>query len=369
MEMTFSWWRWRFGEHAPVVLGRVWLHGEGTIRFGRRVRIDGRAQAVELCARRGATLSLGDDVTIEGGASLEANAMITVGDRCLIGAAAKILDCHQHSLTGDRRPAPQAWPVVVEADVRLGPSSIVLPGARVRRGTYVPGGSVVRGMAAVPTGRSEPAGTSPRGGRVRSRLALRGLIPGLEALVRDPLPSARRILARARARVCLRRCRRQGRVYAFGPVRLMGTGAIVLGDRVVFASGPTPTILSCHRGATLEIGDGSIFNYAVEIRASHGVRIGRRCMLASRVRLRDGGPGGAPITLGDDVWLAHGVVVEPGVTIGEGAVVAAGSVVTRDVPARHLASGRPARAFPLEMFGPEPGARDGVVADVHVGSG
>lgn len=51
----------------------------------------------------------------------------------------------------------------------------------------------------------------------------------------------------------------------------------------------------------------------------------------------------APITIGDNVWLGGGVIVCPGVTIGANTVVGAGSVVTRDLPARVLAVGSPAR--------------------------
>jgi acetyltransferase-like isoleucine patch superfamily enzyme len=36
------------------------------------------------------------------------------------------------------------------------------------------------------------------------------------------------------------------------------------------------------------------------------------------------------------------------VTIGDGAVVAAGALVTRDVPAEHLAIGNPAMVKPLD---------------------
>jgi maltose O-acetyltransferase len=76
-------------------------------------------------------------------------------------------------------------------------------------------------------------------------------------------------------------------------------------------------------------------------------------MLASLVRICDRGRDGvSPVTIGDDVWLAHGVIVEPGVTIGDGSVVSAGSVVTRDVPAGHLAGGNPARSVRLSMAMP-----------------
>jgi maltose O-acetyltransferase len=56
-----------------------------------------------------------------------------------------------------------------------------------------------------------------------------------------------------------------------------------------------------------------------------------------------------PITLGDDVWVAHGAVIAPGVTIGTGSVVSAGSVVVTDVPPNRLAVGNPARAVPLDV--------------------
>jgi len=50
-----------------------------------------------------------------------------------------------------------------------------------------------------------------------------------------------------------------------------------------------------------------------------------------------------PIVIGDGAWLGGGVIVLPGVSIGADAVIGAGSVVTRDVPAGHLAFGNPCR--------------------------
>jgi UDP-2-acetamido-3-amino-2,3-dideoxy-glucuronate N-acetyltransferase len=41
--------------------------------------------------------------------------------------------------------------------------------------------------------------------------------------------------------------------------------------------------------------------------------------------------------------IGSGAIIMCGVTIGEGAMVGAGAVVTRDVPARHIAAGVPAR--------------------------
>ena len=60
---------------------------------------------------------------------------------------------------------------------------------------------------------------------------------------------------------------------------------------------------------------------------------------------RDKWEAGEPITIGDNVWLGGGVIVCPGVTIGADTVVGAGSVVTKDLPARVLAVGNPARVI------------------------
>lgn len=47
--------------------------------------------------------------------------------------------------------------------------------------------------------------------------------------------------------------------------------------------------------------------------------------------------------IGNDVWIGQNVTVMPGVHIGDGAIIAANSVVTRDVPAYHIAGGNPCR--------------------------
>lgn len=49
------------------------------------------------------------------------------------------------------------------------------------------------------------------------------------------------------------------------------------------------------------------------------------------------------VTIQKGAWLGANVTVLPGVTIGEGAVVAADSTVTKDVPARSIVAGTPAR--------------------------
>jgi acetyltransferase-like isoleucine patch superfamily enzyme len=51
----------------------------------------------------------------------------------------------------------------------------------------------------------------------------------------------------------------------------------------------------------------------------------------------------APVVIEDDADLGIGAIILPGVTIGRGAQIGAGAVVTRDVPAYHVAAGVPAK--------------------------
>ena len=110
-------------------------------------------------------------------------------------------------------------------------------------------------------------------------------------------------------------------------------------------------------GTQLHIGEGTFVNYALTALDVVEIRIGRHCQLGPNIQLltpihpleleprREGWEAAEPITIGDDVWIGGGVTVLPGVSIGDGAVIGAGSVVTRDVPARSLAVGNPARVL------------------------
>ena len=92
--------------------------------------------------------------------------------------------------------------------------------------------------------------------------------------------------------------------------------------------------------APITIGDGCRFGPRVSlITATHPVEAERRCW---RDDIPYEGEYARPITIGDQVWLGAGVIVNPGVTIGDRAVIASGSVVTRDIPADSLAAGVPA---------------------------
>ena len=143
------------------------------------------------------------------------------------------------------------------------------------------------------------------------------------------------------------------RVRVVGRPRVTNRGRIAIGNRVALRSTVIPIQLEALSGGSIEIGDRTFINYGVSIAAHEAIRIGKDCLLGAQVMILDNNqhdltmrrklPPSQPVTLGDNVWLGHRVIVLPGVTIGHDAVVGAGAVVTKDIPPRSIAVGNPAR--------------------------
>jgi acetyltransferase-like isoleucine patch superfamily enzyme len=106
------------------------------------------------------------------------------------------------------------------------------------------------------------------------------------------------------------------------------------------------------KGATLVVGSG-FANDSLRMICHSRISIGDNVMIGPSVTIRDsddhallgGSPSPAPITICDHVWLGERSMVLKGVTIGEGSVLAAGAVATKDIPARSLAAGIPAKVI------------------------
>ena len=108
-------------------------------------------------------------------------------------------------------------------------------------------------------------------------------------------------------------------------------------------------------GRNITLGNRVFINSGCRFQDQGGISIGDGCLIGhnavlatlnhdlSPSRRADMHP--APVTLGRNVWLGSNVTVLPGVTIGDDAVVAAGAVVTKDVPARSVVVGSPARVI------------------------
>ena len=112
--------------------------------------------------------------------------------------------------------------------------------------------------------------------------------------------------------------------------------------------------LGCRVGKGVFVGDHVRIdlNHADRIRIEDHVHIAAGCRLLCHQRdLRDYYVGGDYARLGyryGEIRLCRGCLIGmesfvlPGVTVGEGAIVGAGSLVTKDIPAWTIATGRPA---------------------------
>ncbi|WP_165249002.1 DapH/DapD/GlmU-related protein [Adlercreutzia sp. ZJ141] len=102
-------------------------------------------------------------------------------------------------------------------------------------------------------------------------------------------------------------------------------------------------------GKNVFINSGCKFQDQGGIYLSDGCLIGHNVVLATLNHHLDPAQRGSmvpkSIRLGSDVWVGSGAIILPGITIGDGAVVAAGAVVTKDVAARTVVAGNPARVI------------------------
>ena len=108
-------------------------------------------------------------------------------------------------------------------------------------------------------------------------------------------------------------------------------------------------------GKNTTVGERTFINAGCKFQDQGGIFIGNDCLIGHNATLctnnhaqdpdRRGDMEFHPIRIEDKVWLGANVTILPGVTIGEGAIVAAGAVVTKDVAARTVVGGVPARVI------------------------
>lgn len=160
-------------------------------------------------------------------------------------------------------------------------------------------------------------------------------------------------------------------------LRIYGDGTqghrIQLGDQTVIEHGCSFWVSSPveHQktgrlvaGENLFIGFNSRINIYEDVTIGRCVLIGANCYIASNnhnyqitgASIQSQGFNGAPIVIGDDVWIGCHVVIVAGVTIGNGSVIGAGSVVTHHVPAFEVWAGVPARRIKSRIDTPSPPA-------------
>lgn len=146
---------------------------------------------------------------------------------------------------------------------------------------------------------------------------------------------------------------------------IVGEQYIFLGDDVTVGKQVQLTAWDRFGGQrftpVIRIGDGCSIGDGAHITAVNRIELGKNVLTGKYVLITDNSHGEAdpsiletapdkrpmvskgPVIIEDNVWIGEKASILPGVRIGRGAIIGTGAVVTRDVPAGHLALGVPAQ--------------------------
>ena len=131
----------RLGPRARL-FGRCRVTNHGTIEIGERLLMYGDPVRCDLDAHEGGRLEIGSGVFLNYGCSISAHTAVRIGDRCLIGQYAIIMDCDHHDPDGSEgHGSPR--PIVIEDHVWMGARVTVLKGVTIGARSVIGAGSVV----------------------------------------------------------------------------------------------------------------------------------------------------------------------------------------------------------------------------------
>jgi acetyltransferase-like isoleucine patch superfamily enzyme len=133
--------------------------------------------------------------------------------------------------------------------------------------------------------------------------------------------------------------------------------------------------------AEIEIGAGCFLNRGTMIASHKSVKIGDHTMFANGCFVGDaehrfddpempitwqGFTTKGPVEIGANCWFGVNCAVTSGVSVGERCVIGANSVVNRDLPARTISAGAPAKPIrPIEFRPSDGGGSDDVGAETQ----
>ncbi len=152
----------------------------------------------------------------------------------------------------------------------------------------------------------------------------------------------------------------------FGKIgRIHGGGCISIAENTCFGDFVYLTAWPefVREKPSLDIGEHCSFGQFNHITCANKIVIGRNLLTGKWVTISDNNHGNTlestlqippvkrpvvskgPVIIEDDVWIGDKATILAGVHIGKGAVIAANAVVTKNVPAYHIAVGNPATFF------------------------
>lgn len=152
------------------------------------------------------------------------------------------------------------------------------------------------------------------------------------------------------------------------PVIIRGKKYIDFGTQLTTGRDCQFEVAETHMEKCLTFGNCVNIGHYVRIQCANKISIGDNVLIGSRVTIIDHSHGkyegpeedtpfispnkrqlaSSPITIGNNVWIGDGAVIQKGVTIGDGSIVGANSVVTRDVSKNTMVGGVPAR--PIKVW-------------------
>lgn len=112
----------------------------------------------------------------------------------------------------------------------------------------------------------------------------------------------------------------------------------------------------CDYGINITVGENFLANNNCTLLDVAPITIGDDVLIAPNVGIYTAGHAldpvlrrkhkaefGAPVVVGNNVWIGANSSILPGVTLGDNVVIGAGSVVSKDIPANSLAVGNPCK--------------------------
>lgn len=132
------------------VTGQPYVENHGRIEIGRDFTLANEPIPSHLVVGQGASLKIGDRVSIGHGAGLAATSSIVLEDDVVLAPMVMIMDTDFHdadSMASDGK----ASPVIIEAGARIGANSVLLKGTHVGKNAVIAPGSVVSGTVVAGT--------------------------------------------------------------------------------------------------------------------------------------------------------------------------------------------------------------------------
>lgn len=147
------------------------------------------------------------------------------------------------------------------------------------------------------------------------------------------------------------------------PIIIRGKKYIDFGRNLTTGRNCRIEVNGVHSEKRLFLGENVNIGDYVSIRCANKISIGSNVLMGSHVLIIDNSHGKykgenqsspneppneralftSEIVINDNVWIGENSVIQMGVTIGYGSVVAANSIVTKDVPAKSIVAGIPAK--------------------------